>query len=115
MTEFPNDPNTLAWLRAVAYTLFASVGGLLGYILHVFEHNKKVDWGMAVVKASTSGFVGVLVLFACHRFQLSMEETGAFVGIAGWLGADTTISIIKAGMTKLFGIKFDEVKHEKSE
>jgi uncharacterized membrane protein (UPF0136 family) len=91
------------WL-AVAFTMLAAVGGLLGYLVRSMDKRQRISWPLAVVKFLTSGFVGFLVLLACRSSGVTDEWTGVVVGVSGWLGADVTIRIIESWVRTKLGI-----------
>lgn len=89
----------------MAYAAFASFGGIMGHLLRTLHSNQKISWGRSVVEGCAAGFVGVIVLFMCQAMNLSEAWTGTIVGVFGWLGASTTITILERVVRKKLGLE----------
>lgn len=100
-----DDPWSLAWLRAVAYTLFAAFGGVMGHLMRTIDKKEKVSWGRASVEGAAAGFVGLIVLLICGAMALGEQWTGVIVGVSGWLGANATIRMLEGMVRKKLGIE----------
>lgn len=98
------DPRVLWWIQTLGYAFFAAVGGLMGYSLRTINTGQKIQWSRALMEAVASAFVGVLILFMCQALKFGPEWTGAIVGMAGWLGANVTISLLERVVRKKLGI-----------
>jgi len=101
----PDDPWSLAWLRAVAYTLFAAFGGVMGHLMRTIDKKEKIVWGRAAVEGLAAGFVGLIVLLICGAMELGEQWTGVIVGVSGWLGANATIRMLEGMVRKKLGIE----------
>ena len=101
----PDDPWSLAWLRAVAYTLFAAFGGVMGHLMRTIDKKERISWGRAFVESAAAAFVGVIVLLICGAMGLSEQWTGVIVGVSGWLGANATIRMLEGMVRKKLGIE----------
>lgn len=92
------------WLRAVAYTLFASFGGVMGHLMRSIDAKEKADWPRATLEGASAGFVGLIVLLICQALELSEQWTGVTVGVSGWLGANATIRMLEGLVRDKLGI-----------
>lgn len=101
----PDDPWSLAWLRATAYTLFAAFGGVMGHLMRTIDKKEKIIWSRAIVEGAAAGFVGLIVLLICGAMELSEQWTGVIVGVSGWLGANATIRMLEGMVRKKLGIE----------
>ena len=101
----PDDPTWSWWLRAFAYTAFASFGGAMGHMMRSIDKKEKISWGRAFVESAAAGFVGVIVLLVCGAMGLGEQWTGVIVGVSGWLGANATIRMLEGIVRKKLGIE----------
>ena len=92
-------------LDKVSYAIFASVGGILFYLLGVTETGRGTNFRILLIYGLSSGFIGQITLLLCRAANLNIDLTGALTGIAGALGARTTISILEIILFKYLGIK----------
>ncbi|HEY3473409.1 MAG TPA: phage holin family protein [Anaerolineales bacterium] len=100
------DPSSIpTWLRAVAYILFASFGGIMGHLMRTIDKKEKVVWARAALEGMAAGFVGFLFLLICTEFKLSDQWTGVIVGVSGWLGANVSIRLLENLFRKKLGIE----------
>lgn len=102
---FPDDPWAQAWIRAIAYTLFASAGGVMGHLMRIIDKKEKINWGRASLEGLAAGFVGFLILLVCQAMDLSEQWTGVIVGVSGWLGANASIRMLEGMVRKRLGIE----------
>lgn len=92
------------WLTALAYAALASVGGVLGHLMHKIDRKEPIHLGVAALKGVAAGFTGFLILLACNALKLDEEWKGVIVGLCGWIGADATIRILEAIVRKRLGL-----------
>lgn len=92
------------WLTALAYAALASVGGILGHLMHKIDKKEPIVVGVAALKGVAAGFTGFLILLACNALELGEEWKGVIVGLCGWIGADATIRILEAIVRKRLGL-----------
>lgn len=91
----------LNWfLKAAAYAVFSSLGGVLGHLMRSVDKKQKVTFGRTAMEGLAAGFVGLLVLLLCQAMGLSEQWTGVVVGVSGWLGASATIRMLEAAVRK---------------
>lgn len=111
----PEDPWNSWWFKATAYSLLASVGGLIGYLMRKIDAQEKISWLQALLQTIGAGFVGLLILLTCMEFNFSLQWTGVIVGVFGWLGANVTIRVLERLVLKKLGIeKQPETENVKS-
>lgn len=101
----PEDPWNNWWIKAVAYAIFAAVGGVMGHLMRTIDNRQRIHWGRALLQGGAAAFVGVLVLLVCQAMDLSEQWTGVIVGVSGWLGANATIRMLETIMYKRLGIE----------
>ena len=101
----PEDPWNSWWIKATAYGLFATFGGVMGHLLRTIDGRQKIKWSHTALKGGAAGFVGLLMLLVCQAMHLSEEWTGVIVGVSGWLGADVTILMLESVILKKLGIE----------
>lgn len=99
------DPWAQTWIRATAYTLFASTGGVMGYLMRTIDKKDKINWGRAALEGGAAGFVGFIILLVCQAMKLSEQWTGVIVGVSGWLGASATIRMLEGLVRKKLGVE----------
>lgn len=92
------------WLQAAAYSLFAGVAGVLGYVTRMLDAGAPVKWWRAVVEGSSAGFVGLLAMWMCQAFQLGQEWTAVIVGVCGWMGARASIQLLQRVVWNKLGL-----------
>lgn len=107
------DPSLLWWLKAFAYSAFASLGGFIGHLMRAVDKREKISWARAVLEGVAAGFVGLLVLMLCQAMQLSEQWTGVIVGVSGWLGANASIRMLETLVFKKLGITKPETVQPK--
>jgi hypothetical protein len=84
---------------AVQAALAAS-GGFIGILMR----GERGGWPHVLLGATGAGFVGLLVAHGCHALGLSDDYTFVCVGVAGWLGADRTITYLERILLNRFKI-----------
>jgi len=102
------DPNNVGIWEIVIFGTIAAIGGLLGYLMRAMNNNWKITSARAALEAVSSGFVGILTMFACTAMDLDLMWSGFIVGVFGWLGAGASISIFAKIIRKKLGIPKDE-------
>lgn len=96
------DPQNVNLIETLFFCLFASIGGLLAYILRALNNNEKPKWFRGLIEALASGFVGLIAMLACKALALDWRWSGVVVGVFGWLGAEASIMLLaKLVRTKL--------------
>ena len=98
-------PTGLSWLPSLGLTVFAAVGGLIGYLYRTIQTGEKVHWVRAIVEMMASAFIGSVVLMICVAYQFPLAWTGVIVGIAGW-NAGLTVRIIQTLVQKRLEVKY---------
>ncbi|QDP52351.1 MAG: putative antiholin [Prokaryotic dsDNA virus sp.] len=106
--------NKLSILEAIAFALFAGVGGALSYLLRTLSVNVKPSFIKGLVEALSSAFVGVLAMLACKGAGIDWYWSGVIVGVFGWIGAETSIVILSKCIRSKFGISTNNDKDGKS-
>lgn len=94
----------IAWLKPFAYSLLASVGGTIGYIMRAIDGKQKPTILRGIAEGASAGFVGFLMLLLCQATGLSEAWTGVVVGVSGWLGSNVTIQILERAVRKKLGV-----------
>lgn len=87
--------NELWWQRAIAYSSFAALGGMLGHMIRTLDKQQKINYARAALEGVAAGFVGLLMLFTCDAMGMSKQWTGVIVGVAGWMGPSATIRVLE--------------------
>lgn len=96
-----------SWLRDLLFVLLAFLGGVLGDVTRRLDRGEKIILTVVFVKGAGSAFTGVLMLFLCKYFNLSVEATGLSVGLFGWLGAEVTVGFLQRVVYSKFGVNGD--------
>ncbi len=92
------------WWKFLIYAAFASFGGVMGHLMRAIDKNERIHWGVTILQGLAAGFVGVIVYMTCLAMGLSDLWTGVVVGVFGWVGADSTIRILKTLVLKKLNI-----------
>ena len=92
------------FLKAAAYAVFSSLGGILGHLMRSVDKKQKITLGRTAMEGLAAGFVGLLVLLLCQAMGLSEQWTGVVVGVSGWLGASATIRMLETAVRKRLSI-----------
>jgi hypothetical protein len=103
----PEDPNN-EWLRYLAFTSLAAIGGVLGYIMRTIDARMKLNWWHVLLQGAAAGFVGLLSVLVCEELNLSMAWTGVAAGLLGWLGANASAGLLSKLLLKKLGISPQE-------
>jgi len=107
------DPQ-IDWLKYVAYTLLASIGGALGFIMRTIDARLTINWWMVLLNGVAAGFVGFITLLICMASNLSPLWTGVIVGILGWMGANASMGLLSKIAFNKLGLN-PEPKRERAE
>lgn len=102
------DPNNVGIWEVIIFGFISAVGGLLGYLMRAMNNNWKITYSRAALECASSGFVGILTMFACRALNLDWMWSGLVVGVFGWLGAGASIAVFTKLIRKKLGIKLDE-------
>ncbi len=102
------DPNNVGIWEIIIFGLISAVGGLLGYLMRAMNNNWKITYGRAALECASSGFIGVITMFACTALHLDLMWSGFIVGVFGWLGAGASISVFTKIIRKKLGLPKDE-------
>jgi hypothetical protein len=103
------DPNEFNFAHSVGYAAFASLGGMVGYVLRTMDANRPISVQRLCVETFAAGFVGLLAMLVCNAFELASNWTGVIVGMSGWLGATASMRLIETVVYKRLGIDHDAV------
>ena len=95
------------FLHQCLFIAFSAIGGFLSQLLHAVENNEKISRTRLFVQSAAAGFVGLLVLMLCKAMHIPDEWNGVIVGIAGWLGADVTINLVRRAIGERFNALSD--------
>lgn len=96
------------WLWLVGYSLFASLGGVLGYVMRQLDNKEKISVWRAVFEAACAAFAGVLVMLMCQAMGFSVQWTGVIVGVCGWLGGAAAMRLLEKVITRKVGVNDDQ-------
>ena len=105
----PNElPNGLNWFPSIFLTLFASIGGLIGYLYRNYKEKEIIGPVQAVIEMIAGGFVGSIVMMVCFAYQIDSAWIGPIVGISGW-NAGLTVKILQTLVQKRLEVKENEI------
>ena len=106
------DPNNwerltdLSFIYQHAFALFLAI--FAAVVAHVEKIQNKTLKGFHIVvffyDVIVSSFVGVLTLYACLHFSVSMEATGVLVGVFAHQGT-RGLALLTNAVFKRFGVK----------
>ena len=65
--------------------VFASLGGLLHYLLKVKE-GAKFEWGLMFLHMAISAFAGLIAFSGLTHYGADPTFAGSLSGVAGWMG-----------------------------
>lgn len=102
----PEDFNH-EWLKILAYSSLAAIGGGLGYIMRTMDARQAVQIGKVLLNMAAAGFVGYLIWEACNAMGISEQWTGVLVGVSGWLGAGASIKTLEKLIFNKLGIQVE--------
>lgn len=104
-------PNTkLPIIETALMSSFAGIGGVLAYIMRTLNREQKPKLGRAFVEGLSSGFVGLLAMFACKALNIDWYWSGVIVGTFGWMGAESSIILVQRLVRSRLGLK-DVIKN----
>ena len=86
--------NPIDALNYLRWSLFAAIGGAVGYLLR----STKVNVRDFIIETAGAGFVGSLVSMACATYQLGTPQTGVLVGVSALIGARTSLGFLKSAV-----------------
>lgn len=101
----PESHDPQEWIKAIAYVLFAAIGGMLGYLIRASDNEAKVRLHLVALEGAAAGFVGFMVFLLCQAYHMSPQWTGVVVGVCGWLGASATIRILEGVVFRRLGLE----------
>ena len=93
------------WGKTLAYISVAAVAGGIGYALRTAKEGNRLTLWRMMLEGCAAGFVGLLFKLVCEETHLSDQWTGVVVGLAGWLGANASISLLERIVYDKLGIK----------
>ena len=99
------------WVKAIAFTVLAIIAGAVGHLFRTFESGEKISATIVLIKTLAAGVTGFLMYLLCLALNFNDIWSGIIVGVFGWLGADTTISVLKGFVYNM--MKVDKTKGEK--
>lgn len=94
-------------LNVLIFGVIAFIGGGVSYLSTTVSNKKQIHYKDLFIKSLSSGFAGMIVGWILIYFEYPMPLICAFSGIAGYLGAEATISVIKQKIAKNLGVKND--------
>lgn len=92
-------------LNVVVFGVIAFVGGGISYLSSTVANKNTIVWGDMFIKALSSGFAGMIIGWLLIYLNYPMTLICAFSGIAGYVGAEVTISLIKRKIFKNLGLE----------
>nr|DAT32207.1 MAG TPA: LydA holin phage, holin superfamily III [Caudoviricetes sp.] len=93
------------WGKTLAYVSVAAVAGGIGYALRTANEGQRPTLWRTMLEVCAAGFVGLLFKLVCEETRLSDQWTGVIVGLAGWLGANASVSVLEQFVYDKLGIK----------
>lgn len=108
------EPFDSWWIKAIAFTAFAIIAGFLGHMMRTFDKGEKFSWTITTIKTLGAGLTGFLMYLLCIALNFNDIWSGIIVGVFGWLGADTTISVLKGFVYNMMKIDKNEVQKDES-
>lgn len=81
--------------KTYVFILIAGIGGLVKYL-----KGANFSFQGLLIRVLSSAFTGWIIGLMSLHFQLSIEMSCALCGICGYLGADTTISLLEKFIKK---------------
>lgn len=82
--------------------ILAGVGGFISYVLR--EEDTNGSWKDHLFACLGASFAGVLAAKLCRIAGVSDDLTFVVVGVAGWIGAANTLSLIERIITDRLGM-----------
>lgn len=93
------------WGKTLVYVSVAAVAGGIGYALRTADGGQRPTLWRTMLEVCAAGFVGLLFKLVCEETHLSDQWTGVVVGLAGWLGANASVSLLERIIYDKLGIK----------
>jgi len=94
VSEMPPSP-PLDWIRLLAVSAFAAVGGAIGAVLRAMDASQPLSVTRALIEFFAAGFVGALSGLLCSAWGLSIVWTAFIAGTFGMLGARATVQVMQ--------------------
>jgi hypothetical protein len=98
-------------VRGAAFTLLASIAGTLGFVMRQMHAGERVGLCRTLIEGASAGFVGLMMMYACHAMGVSDDWTAVTVGVSGWLGAAASIQMIQRFVWQRIGLSKED-SHE---
>lgn len=92
-------------LADAGYYLVAALGGMLGLATQKGD-NKSIR--RYLLSAVSAAFTGYVVISLCRAFNVGEDMIGALSGLAGWLGAENTMNILKRVAERRLGVQNEQ-------
>lgn len=92
-------------LKLLMFTLLATFAGMVGYLK---KHYRNFKWQYFLIETFASALVGLLITLVCLSSSIDPYLSGAFAGVAGYLGADTVKHILYNIIRSRTGIEIDD-------
>lgn len=109
----PEDPQTNDIIVLALFALFATVGGVIGYLSRTIQAGGEVKWPRAILEGFSAGFIGLVVTFLCEALHLNLCWTGAIVGVSGWMGATASVKIVEMVISRRLGLTQKQIEDSK--
>lgn len=106
------DPLDQWWIKLIAFTILAAIGGAIGHLFRIFENGHKFSLTIFIVKTLSAAFTGCLMYLLCIALNFSPVWTGICVGVFGWLGADATIKVLKSFVYNMLNVDKQEKNND---
>lgn len=100
----------LSWVEVAIFVAFASVGGVLGYLMRATGRKEPVSPPRTILEGLSAGFFGAVMLLVCRASNLDWLWSGAVVGVFSWLGAEATAVAVIRFIKRKLGIDLDPQK-----
>lgn len=94
MSDLPNPP-PLDWIRLLAVSAFAAVGGAIGAVLRSMDAKESLSFTRALIEFMAAGFVGTLTGLLCDAWGLSVGWTAFIAGTFGMVGARAAVQVLQ--------------------
>lgn len=104
MNELPPAQSAIEWIRLLAVSAFAAVGGVTGAVLRAMDAKQPISLTSALIEFMAAGFVGALSGLLCSAWGLSLVWTAFIAGTFGMLGARATIQVMQRFVWQKLGL-----------
>lgn len=81
--------------NAFLFAVIAGIGGGVAYLSSIFGNRKKFIFMDFWIKIISSAFSGLLIGWVLDYYQYPLTLSCAIAGIAGYIGADFTVNLIR--------------------